>query len=111
MIASKLSKLTVEDILQLNQVVTDIKAHSKLSLKVQPLKKMRLSVVTDASFANAGFHSQGGHLVLAHENNLRDGAAVTTNVLAWRSGKLQRIVNSSLAAETQSLSRRLAELL
>ncbi|CAK9025028.1 unnamed protein product [Durusdinium trenchii] len=111
LIASKLSKLTIEDILQLNQVVTELKAHSELSLKVQPLKKMRLSVVTDASFANAGFHSQGGHLVLAHENNLRDGAAVTTNVLAWRSGKLQRIVNSTLAAETQSLSRGLAELL
>ena len=111
LVASKLAKLTIEDITQLNQVVAGLKEHSSLSLKIQPLKRMRLSVVTDASFANNGFHSQGGHLVLAHENQLRDGNAVTTNILAWRSGKLQRIVNSTLAAETQSMSRGLAELM
>ena len=91
--------------------MAELKQRSDLNLKVQPLKKMRLSVVTDASFANCGFHSQGGHLVIAHENNLRDGSAVATNILAWRSRKLQRIVNSTLAAETQSMSRGLAELL
>ena len=111
LVASKLSKLTIEDIVQLNQVVDELKETASLSLQIQPLQKMRLSVVTDASFANNGFHSQGGHLVLAHENTLRDGDLVATNIVAWRSGKLQRVVNSTLAAETQSLSRGLAELL
>eukprot|EP00913_Durusdinium_trenchii_P024025 g22563.t1 len=111
LLSSKLSKLCIEDINQMNQVVTELKANSELSLQIQPLRKMRLSVVTDASFANHGFHSQGGHLVLAHESHLRDGASVDTNILAWRSGKLQRVVNSTLAAETQSMSRGLAELL
>ena len=40
-----------------------------------------------------------------------DGHSVPTNIVAWRSGKLQRIVNLTPAAETQSLSRGLAELL
>ena len=108
---SKLSKLTVEDLVQLNQVVDNLKEHAAMSLKIQPLKKMRMSVVTDASFANNGFHSQGGHLVLAHERELRDGLPARANIIAWRSGKLQRVVNSTLAAETQSLSRGLAELM
>lgn len=33
-----------------------------------------------------------------------------TVILVWRSGKLQRVVNSTLAAETQSLSRGLGDL-
>ncbi|CAK9011962.1 Retrovirus-related Pol polyprotein from transposon RE2 (Retro element 2) (AtRE2) [Includes: Protease RE2 [Durusdinium trenchii] len=111
LMASKLSKLTVEDLVQLNQVVDNLKEHAAMSLKIQPLKKMRMSVVTDASFANNGFHSQGGHLVLAHERELRDGLPARANIIAWRSGKLQRVVNSTLAAETQSLSRGLAELM
>ena len=110
LISSKLSRLMTEDIIQLNQVVQDLKDNASLSLQIQPLQRMKMSVVTDASFANNGFHSQGGHLVLAHENHLRDGGLTTTNIVAWRSGKLQRVVNSTLAAETQSLSRGLAEL-
>eukprot|EP00913_Durusdinium_trenchii_P035579 g33295.t1 len=110
LMASKLSRLTVEDIKQLNSVVKDLKEHSKLSLMIQPLRKMKLSVVTDASYANNGFHSQGGHLVIAHESCWRDGVAAPTNILSWRSAKLQRVVNSTMAAETQSLSRGLAEL-
>ena len=107
LMASKLSRLTVE---QLNSVVKDLKEHSTLSLMIQPLKKMKLSVVTDASYANNGFHSQGCHLVIAHESWLRDGVAAPTNILSWRSAKLQRVVNSAMAAETQSLSKGLAEL-
>ena len=111
LMASKLTKVTIEDIIQLNEAVAELKEKASLSLQIQPLKKMRMSVVTDASFANNGFHSQGGHLVLAHERGLQDGLQATTNIVAWRSGKLQRVVNSTLAAETQSLSRRLAELM
>ena len=111
LLASKLSKLTIEDIIQANQVVKALKQSSNLSLRIQPLKNMKMSVITDASFANNGYHSQGGHIVIAHESQLRDGLVAKTNVLAWRSGKLQRVVNSTLAAETQSLSKGLGELM
>ena len=105
LMASKLNRLTIEHITQLNAVVKDLKQHSKLSLRIQPLVKMKLSVVTDASYANNGFHSQGGHLVIVHESYLRDGVPPPTNIRAWRSAKLQRVVNSTMVAETQSLSK------
>ena len=110
-LSSRLTSLTVEDILNANEVVKALKAESGLSVKIQPLKEMKLSIVTDASFANNGYHSQGGQVLLAHERGLRDGLQVKTNVLAWRSGKLQRVVNSTLAAETQSLSKGLGDLI
>ena len=110
LMASKLARLTIEDIVSLNAVVKNLKANSQNAIRIQPLKNMKLSIATDASFANNGYHSQGGQLLLAHEAGLKDGRTVLANVLGWRSGKLQRVVNSTLAAETQSLSRGLGDL-
>lgn len=104
LLASKITRLKIEDILAANEVVKQLKAQADLAIQIEPLKRMRFSVVTDASFANDGFHSQGGHLVLAHEASLSGGGSARTNIVSWRSGKLQRVVNSTLAAETQSLS-------
>jgi len=111
LLASKITRLKIEDILAANEVVKQLKAQADLAIQIQPLRRMRFSVVTDASFANDGFHSQGGHLVLAHEASLSGGGSARTNIVSWRSGKLQRVVNSTLAAETQSLSRGLADLM
>ena len=49
---------------------------------------------------------------IAHEAELKTGVPTRTNLISWRSGKLQRrVVNSTLAAETQGLSRGLRDLL
>ena len=109
--SSKLANLFVEDILAINDTVKGLKETASFAIVLQPLKSMKLSVVTDASFANNGYHSQGGQMVIAHEKGLRDGMRVKTNIVGWRSGRLQRVVNSTLAAETQSLSRGLGDLL
>ena len=50
-------------------------------------------------------------MILCHEDGLQKNLRVTTNVLCWRSGRIQRVVNSTLAAETQSLSRGLGDSL
>ena len=50
-------------------------------------------------------------MILAHEPGLKKGIKVRTNLLWWRSAKLQRVVNSTLAAETQSLSKGIGDLL
>ena len=111
LLASKITRLKVEDILAANEAVKQLQSQAELAIQIQPLQRMRFSVVTDASFANDGFHSQGGHIVLAHEASLSEGGRARTNIVSWRSGKLQRVVNSTLAAETQSLSRGLADLM
>lgn len=111
LLASKLTKLKVEDVVHINDVVKTLKEHSGLAVRIQPLKGMRFAVVTDASFANDGFHSQGGHVIVAHEKELQLTGKGTANVILWKSGKLQRVVNSTLAAETQSLSRGMGDLL
>ena len=50
-------------------------------------------------------------MILCHEDGLQENQRVRANLLCWRSSRLQRVVNSTLAAETQSLSRGLGDLL
>ena len=111
LMASRITRLKVEDLYSINDVIKVMKQNAKVSVMIQPLDQMKLGVVTDASYANDGFHSQGGHVIIAHEPQLSSGGSARANVLSWRSGKLQSVVNSTLAAETQSLSRGLGDLL
>ena len=111
LLSSRISRLTIEDIQSMNEVVKCIKANSEFFVRIQPLQRMKLGVISDASFGNSDFHSQGGHMIIAHERELNEVGTATTNIVAWRSGKLQRVVNSTLAAETQALSRGLGDLL
>lgn len=63
-------------------------------------------------FANAkNGKTQAGHMMVTFDKSLLEGGEAVTNLLHWRSGKLQRTVNSTLAAETQSLARGVGDLL
>ena len=50
-------------------------------------------------------------MIISHEEGLKEGKNVTVNLLWWRSGKLQQVVNLTLAAETQSLSKGIGDLM
>ena len=104
-LSSRLRSLTVEDICQLNDAVKKIKENSALAFEANEAGR------GDGCWGNAGFHSQGGHIIIAHEAELGQTGQAVANVVTWRSGKLQRVVNSTLAAGTQSLSRGLRDLL
>ena len=112
-IASCLNKLKVQDILDLNKAIREAKKTASMTLRIQhiPLEKLVWGVITDASYANAeGGASQGAFGVFAAHEDLMEKGQGITNLLHWKSGKMHRIVNSTLAAESQSLSKGLSEL-
>jgi hypothetical protein len=114
MFSSQLMEMTVEDVIELNKVVQGLKKESELALRIQPIAESRLrwGVISDASWANArGGKTQAGHMLIAFDQSLLEGKRAVTNLLHWKSGKLQRTVNSTLAAETQSLARGVGDLL
>ena len=113
MTASRLNRLTVQDIIDLNKGIVFVKTRKDLALRIQhiPMEKLCWGVVTDASYANAvKGKSQGAYAVLAFEEKLLAEGSGKCHILHWRSGKIHRVVNLTLAAETQALSRGLAEL-
>ena len=114
MFSSLMTHMKVQDVLELNKVVAKIKQTSELALRIQGFEegRMRWGVISDASWGNAkGGKTQGGHLLITFDKNMLLGEQAPCNILHWKSGKLQRTVNSTLAAETQSLARGVGDLL
>ena len=104
---------TIQDILDVNRAVETVKSRPELSIKIQPIpvKDLCWGVISDASFANAhSGGSQGAYGILAYHKDLHDGERVDCSLISWKSGRIQKVVNSTLAAETQSLSKGLGEL-
>ena len=114
MFSSLMTQMKIADVLELNKVVEGLQADADLALRIQPIPEqdMRWGVFCDASYANAkNGKTQAGHMLVTFEKGLLEGKAATMNLLHWKSGKLQRTVNSTLAAETQSLARGIGDLL
>ena len=106
--------MLIEDVHEQNKVIAQLKRDSKLSLKIQPIEesKMRWGVISDTSWGNArGGKRQAGHMLITFHEDLMKGERAVTNLLHWKSRKLQRTVGSTLAAETQYLARGIGDLL
>ena len=92
-------KATVKDLLTANKVVEHVRNTSS-DIKFpgfSSLKDIHIQVYTDASYANLqDGGSQGGHVVF-----LSDGT--NSCPIAWQSKRVQRVVRSTLAAETLAL--------
>ena len=113
LIAGCLNRLKIQDIVDLNKIIREVKQDAQLTVPIQPidLAKMCWGVITDASWANTtGCASQGAFGVLCYEEEVVNHGKGKANLLFWKSGKIHRVVNSTLAAETQALSKGLGEL-
>ena len=111
--AGSFLKPTVPDIIDINKTVRLIKSNPALSIKIRavPLEHLAWGVVSDASFANAyGGNSQGAYGINPFHEDLQLGTRVPCSLVSWKSGRIHKVVNSTLAAETQSLSKGLGEL-
>ena len=111
--AGSFPKPTIQDVIDVNKTVHLIKSNPSLSIKIRaiPLPNLAWGVVSDASFANAyGGNSQGAYGIIAFHEDLQRGTRVPCSLVSWKSGRIHRVVNSTLAAETQSLSKGLGEL-
>lgn len=92
---------TVSDVLKVNKTLRKLK-NSDICIQFVPLRnnmmKCKLIVYCDASYANLkGDASQSGYIIFLVDET---GNA---NVLKWKSGKISRVVKSTLAAETLAL--------
>ena len=96
---------TIQDLLKLNTVIRAAKAiESKIKIRSIPVEHLRFMGVHDAAHANLeGGASQQGHLILAVHASITN-CRVPVSVLSWQSKKIKRVVRSSLAAETCSVS-------
>ena len=99
------SSPTVQDLLRLNKVIRTVKViESKIKIRSTPVEHLLFMGVHDAAHANLeGGASQQGHLILAVHARITN-RRVPVSVLSLQSKKIKRVVRSSLAAETCSMS-------
>ncbi|CAK8994648.1 unnamed protein product, partial [Durusdinium trenchii] len=97
---------TISDYRMANQAIRRAKQHDDLGIVFAPIDPKDLTIVchSDAAFANRGNHTQAGYILGFTEKKLQESEEALWCPVAWRSFKLSRAVNSTLAAESQAMS-------
>ena len=100
-LATRLKSGTVKDLSEVNKVIQQLKSYS-LQLRYIKLgkdKDLKIIVFTDGAHGNlVDGGNQGGYFVFLAGENGKCG------LISWQSKRIQRVVKSSLAAETLSMS-------
>ena len=107
MLQSSINRATVETLVFANQTLYEAKKHHDTTIQIQPIRveDFRFLAFSDASFASKGNNnSQTGILIMGTHKDINTNTSCPVNPLAWGSKKIQRVVTSTLAAETVSLN-------
>ena len=106
------NKATVNDLLRANKMIKKMRAE-RITLVYQKLgnpKDLKLTVFTDASFANLPdkLSSAGGYIVLL-TTGFKPGQNTPCCPLSWQSCKVKRKVTNTMEAETLTLREGMEE--
>ena len=99
-------KPTISDYRVANQAIRRARLESDLGITFQPVDPKALTVVchSDAAWANVGAHTQAGYIIGFTHSDLQQAHEVSWTPACWKSYRLSRAVNSTLAAESQAMS-------
>ena len=107
LLQSKITTACISDLLDANRLLGEAKKHAKVGITISsiPLDQVRLVSYSDASFASRmNQQSQKGGLFLAVHADVFEQRSALASPLSWHSKKIDRVVASTLAAETYALS-------
>ena len=110
---SQINSATVSTLLTANKVLHTAKKHSDVTITIQPISKddVRFIAFSDASFASKTKpESHAGMIILATHKEISQNKSCPISPLSWGTKKIQRIVTSTLSAETSALSTTLDQL-
>ena len=96
-----------------NQTLHLSKKHHEVEIKIQPipLESLRFLAFSDASFASANNpSSHTGCMIMSTHADISKNVTCPVSPLVWGCKKIQRVVTSTLAAETVSLHTVLDQL-
>ena len=117
--AGELAGGDVQTLHDLNKTLRFAKSNAHVRLRFlatdengEGIKGMTAIMFADAAFDVRKDHSsQGGYILLLGNRKVLEGVKCPMSTVSWRSFKLPRVCRSSLAAECQSLSSSLEELM
>ena len=104
---SAINSATVETLLEANRLLHEAKRHHDLTITIKPIPEdqLRFMVLSDKS------HSYAGNIIVCtHANIVKNHECDPISPISWGSKKIQRVVTSTLSAETTSLATALDQL-
>jgi hypothetical protein len=104
---SSINSATVENLMTANQALHEAKKHHDVTIKIQSINTndLRFLAFSDASFASkSNPNSHTGTLIMATHKDIGNNITCPVNAISWGCKKIQRVVTSTLAAETTSLN-------
>ena len=107
MLQSDINKATVNTLISGNQALHEAKKYHDTTIQIQPIpvEDFRFLAFSDASFASkSNPSSHTGCMIMGTHKLIGDNVSCPVSPLAWGCKKIQRVVTSTLAAETVSLS-------
>ena len=110
---SDINKATIQTLLKANKTLHEAKRHSNVTVTIQPINcsELRFLAFSDASFASKKVpDSHTGCIIMSTHKNIEKNTTCLVNPTSWGCKKIQRVVTSTLAAETVSLSSVLDQL-
>lgn len=110
---SDINRATIETLISANQCLYEAKKHHDVSITIQAINKddLRFLAFSDASFASkSNPSSHSGSIIMSTHKAINQNTTCPVSPLSWGSRKIQRVVTSTLAAETVSLGSVLDQL-
>jgi hypothetical protein len=110
---SEINKATIGTLVTANKVLHTAKKHSDVTIKIKPInpQDLRFIAFSDASFASKSKpESHAGMIILATHKEISQNQSCDVSPISWGTKKIQRIVTSTLSAETSALSTTLDQL-
>ena len=110
---SQINSAKIATLITANKVLHNAKKHSDVSIKIQPIntQDLRFIAFSDASFASKSKpDSHAGMIILSTHQDITRNQSCPISPLSWGTKKIQRIVTSTLSAETSALSSTLDQL-
>ena len=104
---SKINCAVIKDLLEGNRLLSDAKRHDEIRITYEciPIPDVSFLAYSDASFATREKQqSQKGGIILAAHRDICSQKPAISSPIVWYSKKIDRVVASTLAAETYALS-------
>ena len=107
MLQSAINSATVSTLTSANQALHEAKKFHDTTIQIQPIpvEDFRFLAFSDASFASKGNpSSHTGSMIMGTHRLISENVSCPVSPLSWGCKKIQRVVTSTLAAETVSLN-------
>jgi hypothetical protein len=110
---SAINTATIETLQEANRVLHEAKRHHDVTITIRPIspKDFRFMAFSDASFSSANKpDSHAGSIIVGTHKDISNNCQCPISPITWGCRKIQKVVTSTLSAETMALASTLDHL-